>query len=501
MEVNLFRENMRLSNRRIIIGSIILLLLGNIGALLRYFTRTFSGEMTLSRIGIEIVAVTIIVIITVLIAKKWPLAMLIRYLLVTGVALYVFVFLCLMDSSQQMFATYILVMVMSLLYYDMVLAIYSGCLAIICNIFMQQFISANIAVSDLVLQCMILLLVGIAVTIVANVAAKLLKTSLEKEEMANELTGSLKEVAAGVMDKADLLASSATKLLSAATSTGEAADQVSQGVEGLAAGASDEAIHVGKTSEVVKQMAGALDTVGDNIQLVNEQSNSFKNIVEQGMDAMEEQVKCMQESKEAQQSVSGAVNMLNEKSREIEEIVKLITGIADQTNLLALNAAIEAARAGEAGKGFAVVAEEVRKLAEESGDAAANISQIIREIQQNMDITANEIEKANHINEKQAVAVDKNQDMFAQIEKGAGDIDKAIQEVSAVVEEMLAGTDEVVKEVENISASTQESAASTEQISGLVANQSEAVNSIVDMIKELETAADELQTLAARFKE
>ncbi|MCM8812320.1 MAG: methyl-accepting chemotaxis protein [Candidatus Omnitrophica bacterium] len=75
-----------------------------------------------------------------------------------------------------------------------------------------------------------------------------------------------------------------------------------------------------------------------------------------------------------------AINDLVEKSNSINEIVNLLTRIADQTNLLALNAAIEAARAGEAGRGFAVVAEEVRKLAEESGESAKGIGVRIREI-------------------------------------------------------------------------------------------------------------------------
>ena len=79
------------------------------------------------------------------------------------------------------------------------------------------------------------------------------------------------------------------------------------------------------------------------------------------------------------------VTKLGERSKEIGQIVENISGIAGQTNLLALNAAIEAARAGEQGRSFAVVAEEVRKLAEQSQEAAKQIANLIGEIQGDTD--------------------------------------------------------------------------------------------------------------------
>ena len=75
------------------------------------------------------------------------------------------------------------------------------------------------------------------------------------------------------------------------------------------------------------------------------------------------------------------VQKLEERMKQVEHIVSVVSEIASQTNLLALNASIEAARAGEHGRGFAVVAEEVRKLADESDHSARNISQLLRNMQ------------------------------------------------------------------------------------------------------------------------
>lgn len=113
-----------------------------------------------------------------------------------------------------------------------------------------------------------------------------------------------------------------------------------------------------------EQSVKATSSLGSNLQVIERISS---NLVEMA---------------ERTNATAVKVDHLNERSGQIGGIVQLIKEIADQTNLLALNAAIEAARAGEQGRGFAVVADEVRKLAERTTNATAEISNLVGAIQQ-----------------------------------------------------------------------------------------------------------------------
>ncbi len=212
-------------------------------------------------------------------------------------------------------------------------------------------------------------------------------------------------------------------------SNAAAVEETNAGIEEVAssAGASAKSAEAGahssaKSTQLTEEVATRMEGVIRSIAHVGEQSHGNRQTI---------------------QTLSGSVT-------NITNFVGAITSIADQTNLLALNAAIEAARAGEAGRGFAVVAEEVRKLAEESNQAAKEIGGIITTLQKSAadSIKATEISEAT-LDEVVKAAQGVQQQLQESLREVAG-VNDVMQNIAAVAEEQSASSNEMATAIDSI---------------------------------------------------
>ena len=193
----------------------------------------------------------------------------------------------------------------------------------------------------------------------------------------------------------------------------------------------------------------------------------------------------MQRVRLSGQEAQTGIEDLARKSGEIGGILDTITGIADQTNLLALNAAIEAARAGEHGRGFAVVAEEVRRLAEQSGDSATSIAELIQEIQQGINGVVGLVQQAALLADEGVESAESAQQAFAEIGEAIAGIS---QRVAGMADTSVA----IASVAEQSSAAAQEMSSATQETS----SQSQEVTV---SLAELARTADRVLAASTRF--
>ena len=226
----------------------------------------------------------------------------------------------------------------------------------------------------------------------------------------------------------------------------------------------------------VEQMTAAIETLSIQANDISEQSNTTLELTQSGNDMIRESMQQMTQFNGTINTTFDAISNLGEKSKEIGNIVKVITDISEQINLLALNAAIEAARAGEHGKGFAVVADEVRKLAEQSRQSAAEVSSIVRNIQAETETVV--------------VSMDQGTKEFAQ----TNDI---ILKIGDMFVRIVETTKMIAQNNANSSANAEELAASAQQLLATMQEIAFIAQESDEMFEELmEISDDELQTMA-----
>ena len=311
---------------------------------------------------------------------------------------------------------------------------------------------------------------------------------------------SLRNLIGNVQSRSETVAAASQQLTAVAQQSAESANQVAGSVTHIAEGSEQQSLSVNHVSDIVKEMSGHIQQIANTNKRITAITEETFQFTGQGHEAIERAAFQMKKIVAEAETVQTTIGELGKGAQEIGEIVSLISSITRQTNLLALNAAIEAARAGEAGRGFAVVAEEVRKLAEESNQAAQKIAALVQRNQTDMQ-QAISATNANSEGAKEGIkVVELAGDSFQNIASSVEQLSAQIREIAVSIDQIAAGSHSMVSSMQDIDKISKENAAETQTASAATEEQSATMQEIASSSQSLAQTSAELNSAIANFK-
>jgi methyl-accepting chemotaxis protein len=316
----------------------------------------------------------------------------------------------------------------------------------------------------------------------------------------NAMRGQLSDLVGDLSISAGTVNTASQQLTSTSEETSRAVAEIASAIADVATGAESQVQQVESVRGAMEETVEALGTQGRSAEEAAGVAEGARQTAERGLEAVASADAAMRSVQTNSQETATAISGLSERSQRIGDFVDTITGIAGQTNLLALNAAIEAARAGEQGRGFAVVAEQVRKLAEESQEAATTISGLVDEIQTEMTRTISVVEDGVRRTQDGTVTVAEARTAFEAIGAAVDDMSTRIAAVAAAGQEVVASSERVASDMSHVASVAETSSATAEEVSASTEETSASAQQISASAHELATTAQVLDGLVARFR-
>ncbi|HTU29359.1 MAG TPA: methyl-accepting chemotaxis protein [Solirubrobacteraceae bacterium] len=344
---------------------------------------------------------------------------------------------------------------------------------------------------------------GVADTIAAGDLDVEVRTRSERDRLGTAIAAmrdNVELLIEQISSTSGVVATSSHQVAATSEEAGHAVGEIARAVEDVAQGAERQARAMESARELTAEMVSVAGASAETARQTAELTEAARVVADDGVAAVGDATAAMDVVRQASAAATSAIRELGAKSEQVDEIITTITAISEQTNLLALNAAIEAARAGDQGKGFAVVAEEVRKLAEESQNAAEKISALVGEIQKGTANAIEVVESGGQATESGVETVAAARESFLRLGASVQDVTERAASIIESIDLVTASSERVQREIAEAAAVAEETSASTEQVSASTEQTSASAQEIAGSASELAHTSEQLAGLVGRFR-
>jgi len=317
---------------------------------------------------------------------------------------------------------------------------------------------------------------------------------------ATDMVYNTKKLVQKVDGATGALETSAIDVKSASDTLGECSKEISEAVEEITKGMARQSRHADSCVATTDKLSEEIAEVTAMVEKVYALIDETTKMIGLGVEKIETLGEQAGETTKVTEEVTRSIEELREESEKINSFVGVIASISSQTNLLSLNASIEAARAGDAGRGFAVVAEEIRKLADESAEAAGEISKLVGDISIQTKSSVASAESAQAIVNKQTTLVGETSEVFETMKKKMDALIEGLKDISVASEAADASRIEAVEAVRDISQIIGETAEHAETVMGVSERLAGNVENLDETATKLGESMADLKTEIEVFK-
>ncbi len=317
---------------------------------------------------------------------------------------------------------------------------------------------------------------------------------------ANNMIANNKHLVTQVSNATQELEASAGDVREAAEVIDSYSHQISDVVGTINQGMERQSRHANDCVDKTKQLSEEIKGINNTMTSVESLVVDTEKMIGEGMEKVSFLGERAKDTNEITTEVGSSIEKLRKETEQINSFVTMISDIAGQTNLLSLNASIEAARAGDAGRGFSVVAEEIRKLADQSKNAAKEIQNNVEKITGHTQETVSSAHKAVEMVAAQTQAVDEVVAIFHKMNEQMGEVVKSLEDIVSNTEraDMLRG--ETLDTVRNMSQIIDDSAAGASAVNEVIDELVRNVGNLNKVSENLDRNMEGLKTEISAFK-